>query len=40
MKQTLPYSGGIQRRVLAGGVVSAVCRACVECPFEYAKVKR
>ena len=32
-------TGGIQYRVIAGGVTGATVRALVECPFEYAKVK-
>ena len=40
MKKVLPYSGGIQIRVLGAGLFASAARAIVECPFEYAKVKR
>ena len=33
-------TGGLQLRVVASGLMSAAARAIVECPFEYAKVKR
>ena len=40
LKQAIPFSGGIQLRVILGAFASATSRAIVECPFEYAKVKR
>jgi len=40
LMQTIPLTGGIQLRVVLGAMVSATARAIVECPFEYAKVKR
>jgi len=36
----LPLSGGIELRVLIGALASATTRAVIECPFEYAKVRR
>ena len=40
MKKTIPFTGGIQYRVIAGAITSATWRSIAECPFEYAKVKR
>lgn len=40
VKNKIPFSGGIEWRVVLGGVFSGTCRAVLECPFEYAKVKR
>lgn len=37
---TIPFTGGIQYRVIIGAITSATWRSVVECPFEYAKVKR
>lgn len=34
----LPLTGGIQVRVLAGGVLASTARAVIETPLEYAKV--
>ena len=39
-KTSLPLSGGIEMRVLLGALASATTRAVIECPFEYAKVRR
>ena len=39
-KKTIPFTNGIQYRVLFGGLTAGFVRAMVECPFEYAKVKR
>lgn len=39
MRQTIPLSGGIELRVLLAGIFSGTVRSCIECPFEYAKVK-
>ena len=36
----IPWTGGLQGRVVVGGVLAASARALIECPFEYAKVKR
>jgi hypothetical protein len=36
----IPLTGGIQYRVLMGGISAGIVRSLVECPFEYAKVKR
>jgi hypothetical protein len=40
MKKTIPFTGGIQYRVIVGAITSATWRSIAECPFEYAKVKR
>jgi hypothetical protein len=40
MREKIPSSGGIELRVLFGGIISGTVRSLVECPFEYAKVKR
>ena len=39
-RKKIPYTGGIELRILYGAFASASSRAIVECPFEYAKVKR
>lgn len=36
----LPLTGGVQLRVLAGGIAAATARALLETPLEYAKVRR
>ena len=40
LKRKIPFTGGVQVRVIIGGICSATVRAVIECPFEYAKVKR
>jgi len=40
MRQEIPLSGGVQVRVLSAGLVASTCRAIVESPIEYAKVRR
>eukprot|EP01116_Phalansterium_solitarium_P003888 TRINITY_DN14723_c0_g1_i1.p1 TRINITY_DN14723_c0_g1~~TRINITY_DN14723_c0_g1_i1.p1 ORF type:complete len:281 (-),score=67.60 TRINITY_DN14723_c0_g1_i1:228-1070(-) len=40
MVNTIPFSGGLQYRVVAAGVLASTSRSLVECPVEYAKVKR
>jgi len=39
MRKTVPNAGGLEYRVICGGIISGTCRSLVECPFEYAKVK-
>lgn len=39
MKKTIPGTSGLQWRVFFGGIAASSARACIECPFEYAKVK-
>ena len=39
MKQCIPGTG-IQFRVFLGGFIAGSARSLIECPFEYAKVKR
>jgi len=36
----IPYTGGLQIRVIAGGMVGATARALIECPVEYIKIQR
>ena len=40
MMRQIPGLGGLEIRVPAGGVVAGTCRAIIECPFEYSKVRR
>ncbi|KAG1671217.1 Mitochondrial substrate carrier family protein L [Nymphon striatum] len=40
MKSEIPMTGGVQLRVIAGGVIASVVRATIECPLEYAKIRR
>ena len=40
MRKKIPGTGGIEYRVPASAFIAGSVRACVECPFEYAKVKR
>ena len=39
LKQTIPYTFGLQYRVPLAAFVAANARAVIECPFEYAKVR-
>ncbi|KAL3868723.1 hypothetical protein ACJMK2_041493 [Sinanodonta woodiana] len=39
-KNDIPYTWGLQLRVLAAGAVAATSRAIIECPLEFAKVRR
>lgn len=36
----MPFTGGIELRVFLGGMIAGTVRSLMECPFEYAKVKR
>lgn len=38
MTTKIPFTGGLEPRVIAGGLVAGVARSIMECPFEYAKV--
>jgi solute carrier family 25 carnitine/acylcarnitine transporter 20/29 len=40
LRQPIPFSGGIEWRTFAAGWMSGSFRAFLECPFEYAKVRR
>ena len=40
MKKTIPFTMGLEYRVFAAGILASVSRAILECPFEYAKVRR
>jgi len=35
----IPYTMGLEPRIILGGIVSGTTRALVECPFEFTKVK-
>jgi len=39
-KQEIPFTHGVQIRVILGGMVGGSLRAIVECPLEYAKTHR
>jgi len=36
----IPMMGGIEGRTLLGGVAAGTLRACIETPFEFAKVRK
>ena len=40
MRNTIPLTGGLELRTVGAGIMSGSFRAILECPFEYAKVKR
>lgn len=40
MKSKIPYSGGLEYRLMIGAFSAGVVRAIIECPFEYVKVNR
>ena len=40
MKSKIPLTGGLELRCATAGWLSGSLRAILECPFEYAKVKR
>jgi hypothetical protein len=40
MTYEIPYTMGLQPRVILGGFCSGFVRTFIECPFEYIKVKR
>ena len=40
MRKHVPLTGGVELRTFAAGILSGSGRALLECPFEYAKVKR
>jgi len=40
MTEKIPYTLGLEPRVILGGVFSGTCRATLESPFEYTKVRR
>ena len=40
MRKKIPLTGGLELRTVAAGIASGSGRAILECPFEYAKVKR
>ena len=39
MKSEVPFSKGLQLRVIFGGICAGTARSIVECPFEYTKVQ-
>lgn len=40
MKYEIPFSAGLQLRVLAAGAVASTTRAIIETPLEFAKIRR
>ena len=36
----IPMTGGLEYRTVLAGIVGGSARSFIECPFEYAKVKR
>ena len=40
MTKKIPFTGGLEPRVLLGGFIAGMARSVMECPFEYAKVRR
>ena len=40
MTQPIPFTSGLEPRVLASAFVAGCTRVCLETPMEYAKVKR
>jgi solute carrier family 25 carnitine/acylcarnitine transporter 20/29 len=39
-KSHIPLSNGLEVRVICGGLIAGTCRALIETPLEYAKIKR
>lgn len=39
-KKPIPLTNGLETRVIAGGIMAGTCRALIETPLEYAKIKR
>ena len=37
-RHEIPLTGGLQYRVIAGGIIASTARAIIETPLEYAKV--
>jgi hypothetical protein len=40
MISKIPYSGGVEYRLIGGAISAGIVRTIIECPFEYAKVKK
>jgi solute carrier family 25 carnitine/acylcarnitine transporter 20/29 len=40
LRKKIPFTGGIEQRTFFAGWLSGSFRAFLECPFEYAKVRR
>ena len=38
MTSKIPYSFGVEYRLIVGALAAGFVRTCIECPFEYAKV--
>lgn len=36
----IPYTFGLEYRIIVGGIISGSCRSVIESPFEYTKVRR
>ncbi|XP_040061607.1 mitochondrial ornithine transporter 1 isoform X2 [Ixodes scapularis] len=39
-RSEIPFTAGLQTRVVVGGVIASTARAIIECPLEYAKISR
>ena len=37
-KFQIPFTFGIEARVILGGIISGACRSIIECPLDYTKV--
>ena len=40
MKYKVPLTGGLELRIIGAALTASLVRTLVECPFEYAKVRR
>lgn len=40
MKYKIPFTGDLEPRLIVGGLAAAQVRSILECPFEFAKIKR
>ena len=40
MTRKIPYTAGLEPRIIAAGLIAGAFRAIIECPVEYAKVRR
>jgi len=40
MTRKIPYTMGLEPRVIVAGLLAGFTRSIIECPFEYAKVNR
>lgn len=38
--EKIPYTFGLEPRIILGGIAAGTARSIIECPFEYSKVQR